>query len=847
MAKGSDFNIPVNQPRKIKGKLPVSDRTTYYTDLHYIPSADKNAVWMSQTIWFAKKNAVRFIDVEEARKKRMQDKLELDERVYRQMVDPPTPMDDKGGQAKYFAADFKANPIYIHLKNIIKAGIQKIPKNLMVSLKDEYAMLERQRDNYKTLMQREFRHFLNKYNEELGLPKIKDSQDPYKWAQNFINDKGGGGNGKTPVIDTPVNIVDFIRNQIQDEQDMALYNEYVYRGDIEMAFELGIAHYLLDQNKYDIVSEDFLDDIMHFNKACGTWYTDQITGRPQIEYIDGTQLWVSPFKSKYGDDLMYYFIEYDITFADFVRQFGHGLSHQDLVNVFELNKRFNPTLNATIDLTRPTRQIDQSKIRIGKIAVLTQDYDTFSEAYVRGNYSFQVRPYDWKPSEWSQKNVGASKKEKHYNVWYTAYYIPPDLFERAQADYNWQSQFVFQIEKVQDMQRYGADRRYVRPPLVIWNNFKQASFSDVTDAFMPKIHHAWHKFQNSFIQATNGVAMSQELLGSMLNAVDEANKDGKGNGKDAGLEMWKMLKQSGKGFLKFTDKNGNAIVDPSKLFVPINDGLLEAAERYLNLIIILYDQMTRALAINDVVEGQDVKPRTSLGAVDQSIQQSNKAVYFVQHAFEKFTLQYAERVIQYISDISKEPEKYGYTKRWEDFIKVIGMANGLMIEGIKDIPLENIGLTVKNEEGAEKKKEYWVNLATNLANQGALDFEILNLLIKEDNYKLGAILVIMGFKKKQREVQEQKEREFEQAMALEDKRLQTAQALMGVKTQGKVAEIQSQGQVDAQLQEIITMLKTDSMMTQKDQLLKNKMMENEQKSELKKDEKVAEKFTPVTS
>ena len=185
--------------------------------------------------------------------------------------------------------------------------------------------------------------------------------------------------------------------------------------------------------------------------------------------------------------------------------------------------------------------------------------------------------------------------------------------------------------------------------------------------------------------------------------------------------------------------------------------------------------------------------------------------------------------------------------RWQSFIDVIGLANGLEIEAIKDIPLENIGITVKNEEGAEKKKEYWVNLATNLANQGALDFEILNLLIKEDNYKLGAILVIMGFKRKQQQMQEQKEIEFQQQMALEDKSLQTAQALQGIKTQGKVAEIQSQGQVDALLQQLITELKDKNMNSQKDKLLQNKLIENQQKSELKKDEKVAENFTPITN
>src|SRR5262249_54910827 len=145
------------------------------------------------------------------------------------------------------------------------------------------------------------------------------------------------------------------------------------------------------------------------------------------------------------------------------------------------------------------------------------------------------------------------------------------------------SQYIFNIKKNMDMYRYGVDLRYAKSELVIWMD-DRPSFTDIEQAFMPKIHTTWHKFQNCLVQDTSALAIDYDLIGGLLNAVDEANKNNLdspekptgGNGVDAGMQAWRSLKQGGMGFLKFRDKNGNVIVqDPTKLFVPINTGHLE--------------------------------------------------------------------------------------------------------------------------------------------------------------------------------------------------------------------------------------------------------------------------------
>ena len=172
--------------------------------------------------------------------------------------------------------------------------------------------------------------------EELGIPGISDMQDPYKWVDNLMKKS----DDETSSPDTVNKYLDLIKTQITDDQDLALYNELVYKGDYEMAFELGMEYYIFNLNKWsDRFADELLNDIMNFNKASSEWYTDLITGRPVIERIVPEVLFTSPFRRKDGEDIQYYFTEYTISFGEFIRTVGKNLSTAKLKEVFLLMKQ----------------------------------------------------------------------------------------------------------------------------------------------------------------------------------------------------------------------------------------------------------------------------------------------------------------------------------------------------------------------------------------------------------------------------------------------------------------------------------------------------------------------------
>src|SRR5580700_10080217 len=116
--------------KKSSKKPPLlTDRSNFWTDLSYIQPDLKGELWCSMAIYFAKKNARRFLDPKRAREYRATDLLEIDKREMDQMFDPITP-EGGGGDAKYVTADRKANPVYIHLLNNMRADIQRMGKQI---------------------------------------------------------------------------------------------------------------------------------------------------------------------------------------------------------------------------------------------------------------------------------------------------------------------------------------------------------------------------------------------------------------------------------------------------------------------------------------------------------------------------------------------------------------------------------------------------------------------------------------------------------------------------------------------------------------------------------------------
>lgn len=820
---------------KNTSEIPVTDRSWFYSDLSMMPSdAKQSQLWASQMLFFMKKNGSVLVEPKKAKEYRMNTMLDIDEGLYKQMVDPKTPMGG-GGTADYFASDFKALPIAAHLRNIRKAKLDKIGivNKPQVNEINKFSKSQRQKDKDKILHKEVFREMITMVAKELGLPPISKSQS----AEEYIS-KLSGEEGKTPADDTS-RIIEQVKMQIKDNKDYELYERYVYKGEIERAFELGIQHYLINQNKWVVASQLFNDDLVNFNKACGNWVIDDTTGRPMVKYFDPARLYTSPFRQKDGDDLLYWYYEEPISFADFARELGAKLTDEELKEVFELNK-YSGGFHGYEWSEVGDRQRNNAMIMVGFAAVLSQDTDKFAETYsINGTPTWERKPLTWEPDKESD-----TVKRKMYNVWYSFSYIPPIGDRTAQnkmADWVWQSRFIFNIKKQTDMYRYGVDRRYAKSSLIIWKD-DQPSCTDIEEAFLPKIYNTWHKFQNCLIQDTTAVVIDEDFVLGILNAVDESNPNDHNsgnnpsgsNGVNAGLEAFRMMRQGGIAMMKFRDKNGNPIpgLKPQDFFVNVDTKHLEKAEKLLQLIVQQYEMLKMALAQSDVTEGMAPKPRTTVAATDASIEASNNSIWFVEFPVRQFVIMFSERVVQHILNLVKEKQRYGYEERWNSFEEVVGLANALMIEGIADMSAEDIGLTVSLED-TQQLQDWLFQLANQMATQNQVAWDAVGLVIDvaRFNWKYAYALLMLSAKYKAEENAAQAEVLHQQQLELQQMQLQTAIALQGAKTQGTQAEIQTQAQADMGINEQLNQLKYQSQSALKQQTTESRKDETNNKLE----------------
>lgn len=829
---------------------PITDRTQYLTDIAFIPPEFKNEVWAAQSLFYAKKNSVRFLDPIKAEKYRNLSRGIINEAEYKKIIDPVTPT-GHGGKAEYVASDWKTCPVDVHLDNIVETKLDKaqIENKIQLNTIDKFAKSQKQRKKEKILWQRETRNLINELHAELGYNPIKGSVNPY----SYIKEKSGDSENMTEAMDQTL---EYIESQIKDSQDLALYDRYLYKGDIEIAFELGIEHLLVDVNKWRIWCKSFNQDILHFNRACGQWITDQTTGRGMVRYIDPQHLWTSPFKTRNGEDILFWWNESDITWAEFFQTMGQTLNQEQLKAVFQLNKD-NGNHNYNWG-QRMSISASNARIRVGRCEFLTQDSENFSQNLIDGKVPAMKRqPLSWMPNKYTPSKYKSEQVMKVYNVWYSWDYIPPPgsrLDNNSPADWTWQSQYIFNLKKNVDMHRYGVDQRYAKSTLVIQKD-ERMSFTDVKEAFMTKIRTLWHKMQNNLVQDFTSIIMDQDFTSAMLSAVDESNKTNAANpnkpsggtGKDAGIAMFKSIKQGGVGMIKLRDKNGQiAIQDPSKLFFSIDSGHATKAGQNMESILGLYSLMITSLSQNDITEGKAPAPRTPVVGLEEAITSSKEGIWFIEDAVREFFIMFGERTVQQILLIVQDAKKYGYSKRFNELRSVIGIANAMLLEAVEDLTPEEIGLTV-SLENTKANQEYVISLATQMADKGEIGRDVVGILIDlvHTNYKYAYVLLMIETKRRKEEMAAQEELAHKRQMELAQVNLQTAVTLTQATGAAKDQNIRTKGEVDSQLQQLGNSLKAETMQKQKQQLKDNRIEQDNNKNQNQQQSRVQEAMAGV--
>jgi len=826
---------------------PIKDNTTFYSDLNFTPSEFKNKLWAAQWLFYGKNNCVRFLSPEARKKYQDLERGIINIPEYKKMIDPVTPMGE-GGTAEYTASSWRTCPIDLHLENIVRAKLDRavLDNKLQVSEIDKFAKSQKQRKKDKILYQRETRALINDLHSILGYNPLKESENPYSYIKENSPDE------KKNMTESADEMLQYIESQIKDSQDLALYDAYLYKGDVELAFELGITHYLVNLNKWRVKCKSFNSDLLKHNRACGEWYTDETTGRGVVSYINPDELFTSGFKTRNGEDIIFWFTEEDITFAEFFRRFGQTLNDEQLKDVFELNKNSQGTHGMEWK-NHGSVKGSNARIRVGRFSCLTQDAENFSMKLVNNKIpALKKEPLTWLPSKHTPTKYKSEQKMVSYNVWYSWEYVCPPgnrVAKNSPTDWEWQSQYIFNLKKNVDMYRYGVDERYAKSTLVCHKD-ERMSFYDIKESFMPKIRLLWIKFENNLVQDTTASIIDQDFITGLLNAVDEGNKTNVadpdnptgGTGKDVAMSIFRSIRQGGLGLIKLRDKNGNLVVqDPSKLFFSYDSKHLEKSEKILKVILDQYSLMTLALSQNDITEGQEAKPRTPVAGIQASIASAKEGIWFIEDAAREFLIMYGERCAQHIITLVEEKKKLkngGNSERWDEFASVIGLANSMLLESVEDLKPEEIGMTVSLED-IRANQQYVIELANKMADNGEVGREVVGMVMNQVtiNYKYAYVLLMIAKKRKDEEKAHMEDLAHQREMELENTRLKTAMALTGAKGEAKDKNIITQGKVDEGLIKLGDQIKAATMQRQKEQLKQNRIDQDNNKGKLQTESK----------
>lgn len=797
-----------------------SSRYIDYDTLNFIPVEQKNEQWAAEWLAYMKQNSKLFVSEEDVKKFRDLEEGKLDIDAYKQLIDP-TAAEEGETVAEYFTADWKSNPIFNHLNRVIEAGLEKIPINLYVKATDEAGQLELQKENSRILGRDEMRGYLNDFNKKLGFPPVHKSTDPFRYAKAMRGSTqpqppSNPAQATQQGGDLPVNVIDSIKANIEDDEDLALFNTYIWKDGAEIGFELGIKDYMVNVNHFDRIYERNIKDIKNFNKTLIRWFTSETTGKPVIEYMEPHQTYVSYYKKADGTDISHWYYETTVTYGNFVRMFGMGLKKDELRAIFELNRE-NHGISEDFEQISFLRR-NTARIKIGYAEWESQDMEVYSDYTIQGNYYYTRKPSDYTPGKNQVKDWNATREEQHYNVWYKCYYIPlaGSSVTSASVDFKKQAMYVFKFGKVQDQQREGDDQRYAKSSLIVWSSTGM-SFGEIMSRYMGKVNLLWFQFQNDLANVIpHGMLFYKEFMELALSSQDEAS-----DGKDATSKFIRKLKQTGSQIGKLFDTEGNPNAQQFRPYDEIKTGHLASALEKLAAMSEIYEMMKAALGISDTREGVDPKPRTPGSGIKLALQASNDSTYYVEKGCTSIITELGSRLMYFINDIINESPS---SQRLQDLKNVIGKANGMALEALRSIPMHQLGLGVNNVMTDDQKAKLQ-NMVDQMASTGQIDIDIALYLETIDNLKYAYAMVRLYVKKKQKEVAAQQQAEYQQQLQLKQMDVEIANAQLKLKNDGILQQIELGKKLDAWLLEVETKLKTQGQIAIKGVIKDNRLEE----------------------
>ncbi len=661
--------------------------------------------------------------------------------------------------------DYECYPLIPDKLNSAEAIVQKKPLEITCKAFDPLAIEKKKSD----------------VNFLVNKAKVENELQPVADALNIEKiDIGTTQHSATEYSDSPFGL------DLQDPEQLAIFENLLYSLKIESAFETGLQIFNELKNITNIKLLEIKDQLK-YAVSCNCAFQNALTGLPDAEYVwpgDMETPWSElPDMSDNSHRIRVKYVTPNQLWDFFGDEIGKEDQLLELMNnatygycamngQSQINRGNLDTFKITLKLVE-VKSIDW--VGVTKDGAITSDEtQTVKKIWAQNTYSF------W----WlnNTKKVFGIKR------------LPFATRTRGQESFQNFSTNIYKSHQKSTVE------------LSIGEN-KKAQIADI------KLTHALIKslppgryidlhFMRNALTGLKEEASEHTLDTLILQAMEQNNIIGDTEG--------------------FDGKNDGQF----KPVIDLPGGLKQELIGYMNIIAAANNNISRITGINQQLTGESANPEGLVGMQKLLINSSLNSLYYCSEAM---TQQYQKLFSIWASVIQTAIEEGGEAK--EAIVRLIGAKKANVIDGLDDIGLHQIGVFIKvsqrEEERArfEKKKE-------ELEYKGVLSSADVFLLDSIDNprdkYAVLAVKEVI-WQKKQDQIRQEN---IQAQQAMMKQQGQNTLAAQAAETAGNIKEIYAKGDVQSKIVQLAAQLNMSAV--QLDGIIKNSLQQTRNKGNIQK-------------
>jgi hypothetical protein len=706
-------------------------------------------------------------------------------------------------RANLIRSDFRQSPLVHSLNMIIQKNIESMAIELSVSGSDKLSLEKKAAQKLKIKNRRNFLDIVNFIKRTIG-------DEPYDNDTNI--DQIGLGE---EVATESLSLMDSIKNEATTDWDFNALNEAgALKDGVEISHEEMMAYYFNATDFKENVSPKIISDFMKINGYAYRFYTSAVNGLPRVQYIDPSFLQTSNFYHRNGDDMDWWYYTETVTWATYMQMVGGKQSPEKNKLIYEYNRN----------------TWYQNVPNYPAFPQTYTGYNSFSTAllntYIRIGY-FEAK-----------KHVYNESTGKYADIIRKFYFLPFGVGGAMQSEY------ILDLGNLQDTYRYGFNLKDAAFSLIVYRDFQRQSFYDVQQGDFLRLNIIYNQYLNTLANfIPEGVAFAEETIRELAEEImTEEEERMKSQGQDTTSLSLQSITQdvvrnyvmTGRGVFKLRKGDNDEQRLDRPTFIMENKILFDL-EGLIKQMFSIYNTMLIGLGINQGRLGQDPKQHQTLTGIEMA---TNASYFSTQNLEESYTFaikSFGERMLYYDQNTITEFNSKGEptTERAQEMKAILGTKGVTWLEVYKDMPYQNCILTVTNSTTVQDRLQL-MELTAQYEQSGKVPAGTLLMAMGIPNFKLAKLYVVFAIKRQERINAENAEK----MMQIQGQ--QQEQAFLASQS-AEQQKLEQEGQIQARLTALENSLKTQGQIDVKDKTNSNRLVENQQQTELNIQQEKAKK------